>query len=296
MNPRILVLGATGMLGSMVFRVLNASGGLNVTGTSLSPEPAPGHMHFAVEKFVANPASFVGELEKFDYVVNCIGITKPHCADNDMSGVQRAILVNSLFPHVLGSSLPGTRIIQISTDGVFSENAGECFEDTPTCPGDAYGKTKSLGEVHQSNFLNIRCSILGPEIEGRKSLLEWFLAQGRGATVNGFTNCMWNGVTTVQFAKLCYGIITGNWWDSIQAQGDTHHYVPNAAVSKFELLELLNRAFGRECKVLPVIKPHGGSTRILGTRRSVFGATSSVQPMNAALDELAAVCSETGAV
>ena len=98
-------------------------------------------------------------------------------------------------------------MIQIATDCVYSGKTGGYNEDSLHDALDAYGKTKSLGEVRSSTFLNIRSSIIGPEINHKVLLLEWFLKQPKGAVLNGFSNHLWNGVTTLQFAELCLTII-----------------------------------------------------------------------------------------
>src|SRR5207244_6584362 len=110
--------------------------------------------------------------------------------------VRRAVAVNSLFPYALSdvAEAAGARVLQIATDCVFSGREGSYREDSPHDPLDVYGKTKSLGEVQAPHFLNLRCSIVGPEIRGFRSLLCWFLAQPRNARLRGFVNHWWNGV------------------------------------------------------------------------------------------------------
>ena len=113
-----------------------------------------------------------------------------------------------------------------------------------------YGKTKSLGEVCQVNFLNIRTSIVGPEKTSKTSLLEWFLSHVDGETVDGYANHYWNGVTTLQFAHLCKQIIDDGSFTSLREINHTIHYLPNSKVSKYELLNLFNEAFNRNIKVI----------------------------------------------
>ena len=52
----------------------------------------------------------------------------------------------------------------------------------------------------------LRCSIIGPE--KRKDgfgLLEWFLSQD--TNVDGYTNHIWNGITTLEWAKCTYELL-----------------------------------------------------------------------------------------
>ena len=71
-----------------------------------------------------------------------------------------------------------------------------------------------------------------------RSLLGWLLASSPGASVRGFTDQRWNGITTLHFARLCAAVIDGV--EVAQPQ----HVVPGDTVTKAELLELAAAAFG----------------------------------------------------
>lgn len=249
----ILVLGATGMLGSMVFSYLGKNKALNVAGTCRNNED----LSFFNQKsnlylFNANrdlPSQLDNIIKEFpvDYIINCIGVIKPHCRDTDPEGVFNAIKVNSLFPHILNKSIKqlgdNIKIIQIATDCVFSGKKGEYNEDDKHDALDVYGKTKSLGEVQSKNFMNIRCSIIGPEISSKTSLLEWFLSNSKNSEINGFTHHQWNGITTLQFGQFCEEIITQNQFYELRKINHVIHYVPNNSVSKYELLCLIQDVY-----------------------------------------------------
>ena len=72
---------------------------------------------------------------------------------------------------------------------------------------DVYGKTKSLGEIKDKNFYNIRTSIIGEENYNKKSLVEWFKSSAVNSELKGFKNHKWNGLTTKVFSELLYSII-----------------------------------------------------------------------------------------
>lgn len=105
---------------------------------------------------------------------------------------------------------------------------------------DIYGKSKTLGEVDSRNSLNLRCSIVGKSVLKRESLLDWFLQQPKEAEINGYANAVWNGVGTLQFAKICLGLILNDKWIP-----GTFHLVPGDIVTKFELLEIFRETFSR---------------------------------------------------
>ena len=275
----ILVLGSTGMLGNMVLRKLSMNRSLSVTGTAR--KPSNGCIAFDIH------SSSVSQLplEKFDYVINCIGITKPYCHDNDMAEVANAINVNARFPHELAchAKEKGAKVIQIATDCVYSGRAGKYREEAAHDALDVYGKTKSLGEYRGAHFLNIRCSIIGPERNKKAFLLEWFLSQKKGAQVKGFTNHVWNGVTTLQFAELCEAIIVRDCFDSLAAVSSLHHFVPNDTVSKYELLCLFNSAFDKGVTVEASAASGEVVDRTLATG---FDALSRIYPASTLKKEL----------
>jgi dTDP-4-dehydrorhamnose reductase len=182
-----------------------------------------------------------------DWVVNCIGVINKHIREDDSATVERAIRVNSLFPRLLAAaSVWGEyQVIHATTDCVFSGRTGSSSEDTPHDALDIYGKSKSLGEVNLGGgpVLNLRCSLVGPELETHRSLLDWFLGQPLNAHVNGYAGYIWNGISSLHFAKICWGII---WGDHALTLRDVQHVVPRSRITKFDLLRAFADAYHRE--------------------------------------------------
>lgn len=206
----VTILGATGMLGSMLKKTWQGK-------------------FWAPSREVVDADKLNDTLLLDGRIINCIGVIKPYCDD-----VSRAIRINALFPH----SLPADTL-QIATDCVFSGKQGSYVETDVHDAGDVYGKTKSLGEASHLN--NLRCSIIGPEIKNHLSLLDWFLSQEKA---DGFTNHLWNGITTYHFSKIVQGVIR----EAIELP-DIQHIVPADIVSKAELLESIAKAFYRNIPV-----------------------------------------------
>jgi dTDP-4-dehydrorhamnose reductase len=215
------------MLGEMVGRVLGAEEGLELVATDRARFDARAD----------DPRVLLEEVEP-DWVVNAIGVTKPHIDPGSADSVAAALDVNARFPFALAEAarLHGARVIQISTDGVFSGESGGYREDAPHDALDVYGKSKSLGEVPAANVVNLRCSIIGAG-----SLVGWLLGQPPGARVPGYADHVWNGVTTWHFGRLCAGIVSEE-----PDLPSPLHVVPADTVTKAELLELIARAFGRD--------------------------------------------------
>jgi dTDP-4-dehydrorhamnose reductase len=233
--PKVLVLGARGMLGSRVASVLAAHPKLEVSTSSRTPGE---DLRFDARE---DTVGLLLETGEYDWIVNAIGVLKARIDERATASVEEAIAVNALFPHRLAAEAArhGQRVIQIATDGVYAGANGPYDESAVHDPHDVYGKTKSLGEVTADNVWNLRCSIVGPELGPPSLLLGWVLAAEPGTELTGYAGHRWNGITTLHFAKLCAAIIDG-------VEVPNHqHVVPSDSVSKAELLELILAAFGR---------------------------------------------------
>ena len=232
---KVLILGGTGMLGHAVLKEFEGFTG-EVAFTSRSSSGIPFDV---LTDRVDALAKHVGT---GDYIINCLGITKPHIKDDNVEDVARAKLVNSLFPAELASlaEKSGSRVIQIATDCVFSGRKGHYLETDVHDAEDVYGKSKSLGEVVSNNVMHIRVSTIGRELERSTLLLEWVLSHPNGATIPGFTDHFWNGVTTNHFAKVVRGIIETDGFES-----GLSHLVPADELSKADLVRQIASAFGR---------------------------------------------------
>lgn len=241
-NQKILVLGGEGMLGSMVADYLSRDQQFEVTATARAQTPTITIDGLHWLDFDATDQKATEGFGAWDWVINCIGIIKPLIHDDNAAEVERATMINALFPHRLARWAGGKyRVLQIATDCVYSGTKGRYVESDTHDPWDVYGKTKSIGEVYAPQVHHLRCSIIGPEAKAPKSLLEWFRGQPADSIVNGFTNHRWNGVTTLHFAKLCAGVIRQN-LDLPHIQ----HVVPRGEVTKCEMLEEFARSYRRD--------------------------------------------------
>lgn len=249
-STKVAVVGASGMLGSMVLEAFIKESKFSLTATVRSEDMAvegrkkyPFVTWTLLDAETATDAIIANALNDSDWVINNIGIIKPYIHDDNPSEAERAVLVNSRFPHVLSraASKSGARILQIATDCVYSGNKGAYLENDPQDALDVYGKTKSLGEVWQSNVHHLRCSIIGPEPKAFVSLLEWFRRQPANAKVSGYTNHQWNGVTTLHFARICRGII-----EREIALPHTQHIIPSGKLSKADMLRCFAKDYKRD--------------------------------------------------
>lgn len=237
-STKVLILGSTGMLGTAVVAQLS------LAGLSCIEASRTQGLKFDAERDSCEHLLLAAGLTPEDYVVNCVGLTKTQINESDPYSVERAMRLNIVFPMHLTRAAEkiGVRVIQVATDCVFSGRAGGYTETDAQDALDVYGKTKSLGEVPSENVMHLRCSLVGPELAGRRRLFfEWVRALKQEAVVDGFAHHQWNGLTSQTFGAIVSGIVQmGSFFPGVQ------HLVPADSVTKFELvsmeLELLGRS------------------------------------------------------
>lgn len=251
------MLGASGMLGKACDLVFSEDSNVELVSTARRVLPKTRQFDVltdSIDKLIL--------AEGPDWIINCIGIIKPHIKEDSSVSVENAIRVNSLFPHAIANAIRGTstRVVQIATDCVYSGREGQYLESSPHDPTDVYGKTKSLGEVSSDQFIHVRASIIGPEFGRSTSLQEWFLGQPIGAKVNGFTDHLWNGLTTHHFALLSRALINAD-----ADRNGKHHVLPSNILTKAELLETFAEVHGRQDIHVENITSTNKIDRTLGT-------------------------------
>lgn len=181
-------------------------------------------------------------LKQDDVIINCAGVI-PQASNQRGLNTRLYFTINSLFPVILSQicNKYNAKMIHITTDCVFSGKHGKYDEKSRHDEINDYGLSKSLGELCKATI--IRTSIIGEEVNNKRSLLEW-IKSNSGKEINGYTNHFWNGVTCLQLAKIVEKIILENkFWNSIR-----HIYSPRS-VSKFELVSTINDVYKLNIKV-----------------------------------------------
>jgi len=244
---KVLVIGASGMIGSMVLRVLSEKKEWHVTGTVRNGDSKRFFLSHIGERIVEgvdveHPDALIKVLDatRPDVVINCAGLTKHKPAAEDPLVT---IPINTLMPHRLAGlcKLSGVRLIHVSTDCVFSGDKGNYSEKDFADARDIYGKSKALGEVIYPNTVTLRTSTIGHEFETKYGLLEWFLSQE--VRCKGYNRAVFSGLPTVVFAEVLRDVVIPN------PELSGLYHVAAQAINKFDLLKLIANVYGKQIDI-----------------------------------------------
>lgn len=236
---KIVVLGSTGMAGHIISLYLERHG-FDVFRISRSETNSDKSSKIDVSN-TDELMTCIDEI-KADVVVNCVGLLQKSCEERP----DLAVLINSYLPHCLENHYRGTetKIIHLSTDCVFSGKKG-CYTEEDLPDGRTfYDRSKALGEINNKKDLTFRMSIIGPDIDASGTgLLNWFMKQT--GQVNGFTNALWNGITTLELAEAIEAAVNEN-------ISGVYQLVPKEYISKHDLLILFKKIFEKnDVDILP---------------------------------------------
>ncbi len=178
-----------------------------------------------------------------DAVINCAGIVKQKIFKTNQAELQA---INCELPKKLEieASKGKFRLIQISSDCVFSGAKGKYSELDMPDASDDYGNSKLAGEVISNNCLTIRTSFIGRQLKGEESLLEWFLSNS-AEEIRGYSNCYFSGLSCKYLAKELQNIL----FKYQDLEGRIHLGGPR--ISKYELLNEIAKHLELKKTILP---------------------------------------------
>ena len=176
-----------------------------------------------------------------DIIINCVGITTRRINNDNISNLE---FVNSRLPHLLNewTEENSKRLIHFSTDCVYSGKNGNYRESDNPDAQDIYGKTKTIGEINNSNALTIRTSLIGREVFNHTELFEW-LYKNKSGKVYGYENVHYSGLTTIRMSKILEKII--NYFPDLKGVFN----ISSKPITKYSLLNLINKHFKLEIQV-----------------------------------------------
>lgn len=228
---KIHILGCNGMLGTYVSKYFKNCGYF-----------VEDYDRSRCNVYNFNPNTFIKTLCADDVVVNCIGLLKPN-----IQSFNHAVNVNLNFPLSLDAMCEkiGCNLVNFSSDCVYTGFKGDYIETDSCDANDWYGQTKRQENIKSTVM---RISFIGEERFNKIGLLE-FARKNTGKKVSGYTNCLWNGLSGLEIAKLIERMVRKDnitFWNGIR-----HVYSPEK-VSKYDMLQMINEAYSLGLTILPV--------------------------------------------
>lgn len=238
---KILVIGATGMLGNAIFKFLSNNSPWEIYGTTRSDNAKKLFHRVDISRLISGidvdqQDSLIDVFTRVrpNIVINCVGLIKQLA---DAVDPLQAIPINSLLPHRLARmcELSNSRLIHMSTDCIFSGAKGNYNESDMPDAQDLYGRSKLLGEVSYPHTVTLRTSIIGHELQSSHGLVGWFLSQD--GCVKGYKRAIFSGLPTVELARVIR--------DHVIPHPELHgvYHVSATPISKFELLTLVAKIY-----------------------------------------------------
>lgn len=245
---RVLVFGATGMIGNAMFRVLSEKNDWQVFGTIRTDTAKRFFSPVIASRLVmsgdVNQCEVLARVfmrTRPDVVVNCIGLTKHH---KESDAPLSAVPVNALLPHRIAElcAMTNARLVHVSTDCVFSGVKGSYTEEDPADANDIYGRSKFLGEVIYPHAITLRTSTIGHELQSRYGLLEWFLSQD--GKCRGFSRAFFSGLPSTVFAQIVRDVVIP------RTDLSGLYHVGAGPIGKYDLLHLIANVYGKSIDIL----------------------------------------------
>lgn len=220
---RLLILGKNGLLARYVNKYMSTYYTCEVIGSDALNAQSP-------------DMKLLSDLvNRADHVINCMGVVKPYIEEY---GVSATIKINAIFPEILSNMCErhDTGLIHISSDCVFDGGEGQYNENDNISTQDIYARTKGVTPTYGTT---IRTSFIG---ENRRSkypgLLSWVLSHKPGDHIDGYYNCLWNGITCLQLCKYMRQLLVCD-----QLWTGCRHVFSDRVVSKYELCNIINDVY-----------------------------------------------------
>lgn len=260
---RLLVTGASGLLGLNLCLVANAKG-YRVSGfyhsRTLSGVPfIPYGVNLLNPKEVKNTIDTVNP----DAIIHCAALADLNIAEQKP---ELAYQINCEVPSALATITAQRKIpfIQISTDAVFGGRSEGYSEDEPLNPLSVYAKTKMKGEEavrkNNPNAIVTRVVFYGWSLTGRRSLSEFFFNNLHlGKKIKGFTDVMFCPLYVEDLAITLLEMLDAN-------LSGTYHVVSPECLSKYEFGVRIARKFGFDAEL---IEPTRMGDVVHGAQRSM---------------------------
>jgi dTDP-4-dehydrorhamnose reductase len=208
-KKRVLITGASGMLGSTLLKVWKDRFDLYATSTQESLAFALNYKQFDL---------LIGDFKELiqwsqpDYIIHSAALTNGNLCDGNP---ELAFKINGLVLNELSKVIPQEcRLIYISTDAVFSSDVHYANEKDAIAPESVYGKSKELGEffihLRLNNYSIIRTTIVGlNQLDGRQGFTEWIVNTAKtGNSIGLFNDVKFTPISCTHLADMLAVIIS----------------------------------------------------------------------------------------
>lgn len=220
MRKRVAIIGATGMLGSSIYKVLRDKCDLVLTARSNAKFDQLDTVYGGVLRHtrivfdavhptipqihrVQDLAEKIGDV---DMVINCIGVLNKF-EPGETPTTREYFMINTELPIALSMTY-GPKLIHPSTDCVFDGKGGPYHESAPPSPSyGLYGYAKVFAdEVVKQRSQVFRCCLIGEELDPNSfQMFTWFKRQTK---VGGYTEWYISPITGGEFGRMCWRILT----------------------------------------------------------------------------------------
>jgi len=242
---RILIFGASGMLGTALVKVLAARVDLEIYASQHTKKASlirPRVNYVTCDVLESAKLYEIFQKIRPEVVINCVLPPKISLRSNN---VLEVVPLCSLLPHRLQALCLefNCRFIHISTDAVFSGNRGFYSETDDPDPIDTYGYAKLLGEVSGVNAISLRTSMIGHENGVGEGLLDWFLTQKNNCKC--YRKAIFSGLPVNILAKVILEYVISN--------PNLHgiYNVAAAPISKYDLLSIVADVYHVSVEIFP---------------------------------------------
>ena len=235
---KVLILGSNGLLGNTLSLFLKKK---NIKLFFISRKKTNNRNFYLKNLKNFNKLNKLIQHIKPDYIINCVGITHHH---KSYRSKKETRVINTSLPIYLSNICLKKKIyfLHISTDCVYSGSSGNYSEKSKKNPKGYYGLTKSKGEVKNLYTATLRTSFIGPELQNKNQLLNWFLNQKN--EVNGFTKAFFSGLTSLELSFIIYSFFL-----KLNICYNRIINVGGPKISKYKLLVILSKCFKKKLKI-----------------------------------------------
>ena len=245
MEDKTLIIGATGLLGSIIYKRFQSSN--QVFGTYFrSTGISDSNLHFLDASDLSQLSGIIRDISP-SVIINCMGLTSVELCERRPEASWR---LNAEIPMRLAqiSSLVGARLIHISTDHYASKKNKPRTETDLVIPINQYGHSKLQAErfilEYSSNALILRTNFFGYSRCKGKSLLNFALeALDSDKEIVGFADVFFSPVGASEIASFLLD------QSSVGITG-VLNFASREVTSKFDFLTLVSTIKGHSDRLI----------------------------------------------